>query len=415
MDRRGPRTCFLVGLGLCVLGFVTLAVNAHVNADGLWYLGFVFLGVAGPGVFMGCLSLGQKYPRLEPVITAFAASMFDSSSIVFLLFQLLYLQAGLGLGTIALVWLSVCLLVSAPTYFTVPTWAFLQNDRAQSGPLPSLPSLPPAAEAAAAGSPQAEGAQAPPAAEGGAPAKLGPGAVWAYMRRPETLMMLAFMSVYNLKSSFYIETFSDQIRQLFDEKTSGHHHRTAAARCRHHTHSCVATRCVPACRRRQLDALFNVSFPVGGLVTSLATSMILQRYPRRPDVYMTVTLVAANLFGLLQLLPLASTQVLAAMLFGPARTFQWACYFHFMTEPSNYPSAVSGRMLGYGNLIIALVGDTFPFLLTRFVDSGTWPARRRSRYGLVHAVLQLLVLGCLGFPLYLRAKQRRREQRRQHV
>jgi hypothetical protein len=104
MDRRGPRDCFIVGMALCAFGFFVLGANAYAHLDALWYVGFVGLGVAGPGVFMGCLSLGQKYPRLEPVITAFAASMFDSSSIVFLLFQLLYLQAGLGLGAIALLW-----------------------------------------------------------------------------------------------------------------------------------------------------------------------------------------------------------------------------------------------------------------------------------------------------------------------
>ena len=82
-----------------------------------------------------------------------------------------------------------------------------------------------------------------------------------------------------------------------------------------------------------------------------------------------------------------------------------------MTEPSNYPSAVSGRMLGYGNLFIAVVGDSLPLVLTSFVDSGAWPSRKRSRYALVHAVLQLLVMCCLAFPLYLHAKQRRKRQR----
>ena len=49
MDRLGPRSCFFAGGLLCALGFLALGFNVHLRADPLWYLGFVSLGVAGPG------------------------------------------------------------------------------------------------------------------------------------------------------------------------------------------------------------------------------------------------------------------------------------------------------------------------------------------------------------------------------
>ena len=53
----------------------------------------------------------------------------------------------------------------------------------------------------------------------------------------------------------------------------------------------------------------------------------------------------------------AETQFASAILFGPCRTLQWACYFHFLSLPRRYPPQFVGRLLGYGNLVIALVGD----------------------------------------------------------
>ena len=69
--------------------------------------------------------------------------------------------------------------------------------------------------------------------------------------RSDTLLLLAFMSVYNLKSSWYITTISDQLRELaaagaFDDATA------------------VA-----------IADTFNVAFPLGAGLCSIGASALL--------------------------------------------------------------------------------------------------------------------------------------------
>ena len=268
----------------------------------------------------------------------------------------------MSLDRIAFGWLGLCLLVGCATWPAIPTRRCL---RAAEAAADTTKDTPADADAAPVVADAAEGAPAP--------------SLRTLLLLPETLTMLGFMAMYNLKCSLYIETFSDQSRQWFDETSAS-----------------------------TLDLLFNVAFPVGGLVTSGFASLLLHRYGQRPEVYMAVVFVGANLFGILQLLPYVPTQVLASLVFGAARTLQWACYFHFLTSPDRYPPSVSGRMLGYGNLVIALVGDVSPYALVSYVDRGPWPRTRRLRYTLVHAVLELGVLVCCAlFPRALRRGRRK--------
>ena len=57
-----------------------------------------------------------------------------------------------------------------------------------------------------------------------------------------------------------------------------------------------------------------------------------------------------------------------------------ACYFHFFATPSRYPSHKMGRMVGYGNLFIALLGDGPPYLLSAYVQHADFPDTIAARY-----------------------------------
>ena len=124
--------------------------------------------------------------------------------------------------------------------------------------------------------------------------------------RSDTLLLLAFMSVYNLKSSWYITTISDQLRELaaagaFDDATA------------------VA-----------IADTFNVAFPLGAGLCSIGASALLVvwrarrrlhgRRPRPRQPPRPRRRHAARL----------DVQYWAALSFGPTRTLQWACYFHFL-------------------------------------------------------------------------------------
>ena len=161
-----------------------------------------------------------------------------------------------------------------------------------------------------------------------------------------------------------------------------------------------------------LSLTFNTAFPLGGFLTSALASLLLDKCGSREDLYMSVVLCLCLLFGTATMLPHASAQYAGALLFGPTRTVQWACYFHFLSLPTRYSAAYTGRLLGYGNLVLALLGDGPPYLLNAYVKQGSGGSAT-DRYYLVHVGLQVALVCCLALPAYLhRQHGTRRRQRR---
>ena len=180
------------------------------------------------------------------------------------------------------------------------------------------------------------------------------------------------MGIFNLKSSFFIATFASQMRDMFYAPTAD-----------------------------ALSQTFNIAFPVGGFFTSVIASLLLERLGDREDLYLTLVLLLAIMFGIYNLLPYAASQFAAALLFGPTRTLQWATYFHFLSLPRRYPPQFVGRLLGYGNLVIALIGDVPLSALNAFVLYTDTLGSSAARYLLVHFLLQIALIGCLALPWYL--------------
>ena len=189
------------------------------------------------------------------------------------------------------------------------------------------------------------------------------------MLRTDTLLLMMTMAFANLKATYYIVSFSEDARVLFPPEVA-----------------------------ERLDVIFNVGFPMGSLISSPLTSLLLRRFRKRPDVYMMVAVIGVNVVGLLTLSSHPLPQTVAVMLFGPSRTLLWSCYFHFLAQPNRFARATKGRMLGYSNLIIAVMSDLPPYLLN-------WCVTRFNGLTLatVHLLLQVALLGCLAFPVYLHA------------
>ena len=372
-DRLGPRACFGVGAVLAWFGMLLLSLAARTGLNELWYMALFSIGVSGPGVFMGCLFLGEKYPPLRAVVSAVGAAMWDGSALVLKLFELAYFSsaptgepASFGLGSIALCWLVVCVVAGIPTWRALPSRQLLQQLRAAE---PSAQPLTQAEEY-----PPAKGADGPGPVEAATPVSDAQPSVsfLSVFCRTDTKLLLGFMALFNLKSSFYIATFATQMQDMFAPTTA-----------------------------EKLATSFNIAFPVGGFCTSVVASVLLDKLGEREDLYMTLVVLLAIMFGLYNLLPYAAAQFASALLFGPTRTMQWACYFHFLSLPKRYPPQYVGRLLGYGNLVIALVGDVPLSALNAFVLYTTELGDPAARYIMVHFVLQLALLGCLALPWYL--------------
>ena len=81
---------------------------------------------------------------------------------------------------------------------------------------------------------------------------------------------------------------------------------------------------------------------------------------------------------MLAAIPTWGTQLAGALVFGPARCLQWACYFQFLGDEVRYPPAVTGRVLGYNNLAIAIVGDVMPYGLAYATVNTNWDKVRKN-------------------------------------
>jgi len=376
VDRAGPRWCMSVALALAWLGLGLVALNASLGAlqlDWIWLVAFPMLGMAGPGIFMAVLSFGEVYPRLEPIITPLAASMFDGSAFVFLFWKLLFLGAGLPLSLIACLWLVVAVAVGLFTFALLLSRKQTERMRVQHAEHEKSSEMQPAVED---GEPTTETIRDLHwHAEGDGLTQL--------FFRTDTVLLLTFMCLANLNQSFYIETFADQARHLLPEEQAG-----------------------------EIVEMFDVVFPLLSVATTPLAIFLVNRFNHQEHVYLAVVVLLSNLFGLTQLLPYRSTQFLAAVFFGPARTLQWACYFHFLATPNRYPSAAMGRMVGYANLLIAVLGDGPPYLLNAYIQGGQSSAEESRRYMMVHACLMVLVAAVsVALPLQLWHAARQRSSR----
>lgn len=197
------------------------------------------------------------------------------------------------------------------------------------------------------------------------------------MLRADHVLLLWMMSAANLKASLFIVAYSEDARNLF-----------------------------PAAVAERLDLVFNLGFPIGALVTSPLASLLLRTYRYRPVVYMGVALVGINFFSLCTLVPHPVAQALGALLFGPTRTLLWSSYFAFLAQPRRYSRSTAGRVLGYSNLIIAILSDAPPYLLNMIVTATP------HGYLLVQLLLQACLLSCFAFPVHLRQRMRRKDDAR---
>lgn len=169
----------------------------------------------------------------------------------------------------------------------------------------------------------------------------------------------------NLVNAFYLQTQADQVGLLFSPGTA-----------------------------RLLETLLEFGFPLLGFVTALwAAPNVFERYSDRELMCWAFPSVLGILFCAVQMLNNVPGQMVATLLFGPMRTLQWACYFNCLAVAPRYPQAVAGRVLGYNNVVIALVSDTIPFALTSYIShDDAEDAVEIMRYGHIRVLLILPVI-----------------------
>ena len=199
---------------------------------------------------------------------------------------------------------------------------------------------------------------------------------WLLLRY-DTVLLVALMAMLNLKQAFYIQTVAQQLEVTWDQTVSN-----------------------------AISDYFNLIFPVLALLTTPAAVMLFARC-KHDHAYMSVCGAVMALWAVTQAMPWKITQYAAATLFGPARTLVWAAYFHFFQNPSRYPPSKLGRLIGYSNLVVAIVGDLPPIPLYQATKSQYTDHASAVVFVIIHGVLAALVVGILlAFVRYLRRTER---------
>mmetsp|Transcript_27605 Transcript_27605/g.66891 ORF Transcript_27605/g.66891 Transcript_27605/m.66891 type:complete len:543 (+) Transcript_27605:3-1631(+) len=426
-DRRGPRICLISATAVSVLGMSLLGLST-IDPTGcsntLTTIGLVALAVAGPGVFnggyVGSLSMIGEDPDLKAILASCSAAVFDGSALVFMLLQMAEGTLGGDFTTPSLSWALMCAMLGGGYFLylrprplaSAPLNAVNEEGSTELATLPSTEKPIPRVDSGATASSTDEfsdGVGSPMNAhrvkslnedyetdesdwgrqnskdsrtddtllnQGQESSDADARGIASTMLARSNLLMVYFMAVYGLISNFYIETQLDEFGLRFGEPTA-----------------------------EWLSTTFNLAFPVGGFMMALPSSLIMKSYGDKPYIYWSIVSCFAAGFAFLSMIPTEGTQLAAALLFGPTRCLQWACYFQFLADEKRYPPHLTGRAIGYNNVAIGLVGDVLPSLLTYLVATHGWGGTKEGRYTSLKLITFVLLMLSSSFPALLFREQ----------
>ena len=89
LDKYGPRVSGIIGSILLAIGAILLAFATQLPFDA-YILGYLFLALGGPFVFIPSFQLSNTFPQHSGLILALLTGAFDSSSAMFLIYRLIY-------------------------------------------------------------------------------------------------------------------------------------------------------------------------------------------------------------------------------------------------------------------------------------------------------------------------------------
>ena len=153
------------------------------------------------------------------------------------------------------------------------------------------------------------------------------GLLRATLTHPLNVRVVLMMVALNLVCAFYLQTMGDQMGLAFSKPTA-----------------------------EWLGAYLQFGFPMLGFVASIVASRyVFERRPYRESACWVWPASLGIAFSVLQAVLTVAPQFAAATLFGPMRTLQWACYFNSLAVAPRYCPQLAGRILGYNNVVIALL------------------------------------------------------------
>ncbi|RLV95471.1 Protein FMP42 [Spathaspora sp. JA1] len=90
LDSYGPKITGIIGSIILSIGAFSLSWASRISIVDGYLVGFIFLALAGPFVFISCFQLANSFPKHSGLILALITGSFDASSGLFLFYRIYY-------------------------------------------------------------------------------------------------------------------------------------------------------------------------------------------------------------------------------------------------------------------------------------------------------------------------------------
>ena len=154
--------------------------------------------------------------------------------------------------------------------------------------------------------------------------------LWQLFKRWDTALMVAFIAAMSAKHTFLISNVQEELEAMFDDGNG---------------------------QAQQIFQYFNTWYPLLAVLSTPVPIYQFNKFEGREHWYVLLCSLPTVIFCILQCFPSAPAQWAAITIFGPSRSLAWAMYFHFFQNATRYPPMKIGRIYGYGNIVIAILGD----------------------------------------------------------
>ncbi|KAE8348814.1 major facilitator superfamily domain-containing protein [Aspergillus coremiiformis] len=125
LDAYGPRVCGIIGSGFLTVGALLFGFSSSFGFDG-YILGYLFLSLGGPFIFISSFHLSNTFPTRSGLILSMLTGAFDASSALFLIFRLINENTNgrFTTGKFFLAYLAVPVLILAAQLTIMPSTSY---------------------------------------------------------------------------------------------------------------------------------------------------------------------------------------------------------------------------------------------------------------------------------------------------
>eukprot|EP01104_Vermistella_antarctica_P002098 TRINITY_DN1225_c0_g3_i1.p1 TRINITY_DN1225_c0_g3~~TRINITY_DN1225_c0_g3_i1.p1 ORF type:complete len:457 (+),score=124.08 TRINITY_DN1225_c0_g3_i1:133-1503(+) len=370
MDKLGAQFTMVTGVCVVAAGSVCAAlgsVGSSSDTDIFWDIALISWGVASPAIFMTALSLPKLFPKHHASVTSVIVCSFDTSTGVMLLFQVLYINAGIPFSWIATGHAIITLFVGLACAFLLPTISDVgQIDAEFDNKVEDAVS---SRRSSSRRLPADETFLLDHRASEPLPVEEAEVVGWSSFLCAVSFWLAAiYIAVFSLKNAFFLGTFAAQINYISPSSTS----------------------------TSFTNFVLNLGLPIGGVLTGGLGAVILTWLRDDAVFFLVLTLGLAH--AVLNMVPLIWPQYVAIAIFAVLRPLKWASFSAYMI--SSFPLAIMGSAFGVANIVVGVLN------LLVFVFTYVTEHHFGGNFLFANATLTVMEAAMVVFPLYLFFKHR---------